>query len=97
LETESFLSAASFQETTRVLTQAAIEGKVDYLRGLKENVIIGKLIPAGSGFQVRQLLLEDDELVEVEPKSIEDVEELVSPAVEAETPAIPLIPAEDSD
>ncbi len=50
LETESFLSAASFQETTRVLTQAAIEGKVDYLRGLKENVIIGKLIPAGSGF-----------------------------------------------
>jgi DNA-directed RNA polymerase subunit beta' len=49
LATESFLSAASFQETTRVLTEAAINGKVDYLRGLKENVIIGKLIPAGTG------------------------------------------------
>ncbi len=49
LETDSFLSAASFQETTRVLTDAAIKGKVDYLRGLKENVIIGKLIPAGTG------------------------------------------------
>jgi DNA-directed RNA polymerase subunit beta' len=52
LETDSFLSAASFQETTRVLTEAAINGKVDALRGLKENVIIGKLIPAGSGFGV---------------------------------------------
>ena len=49
LRTESFLSAASFQETTKVLTEAAIKGKVDHLRGLKENVIIGKLIPAGSG------------------------------------------------
>ena len=49
LETESFLSAASFQETTRVLTEAAIKGKVDRLMGLKENVIIGKLIPAGTG------------------------------------------------
>ncbi|RXD25043.1 RNA polymerase Rpb1, domain 5 protein, partial [Acinetobacter baumannii] len=49
LETESFLSAASFQETTRVLTDAAIKGKVDELVGLKENVIIGKLIPAGTG------------------------------------------------
>ncbi len=49
LATESFLSAASFQETTRVLTEAAIKGKVDYLQGLKENVIIGKLIPAGTG------------------------------------------------
>ena len=49
LETESFLSAASFQETTRILTDAAIRGKVDHLEGLKENVIIGKLIPAGTG------------------------------------------------
>ena len=49
LETESFLSAASFQETTRVLTDAAIKGKIDTLQGLKENVIIGKLIPAGTG------------------------------------------------
>ena len=49
LSTESFISAASFQETTKVLTQAAIEGKIDYLRGLKENVIMGRLIPAGTG------------------------------------------------
>ena len=49
MATESFLSAASFQETTKVLTDAAIKGKVDHLVGLKENVIIGKLIPAGSG------------------------------------------------
>ncbi len=50
LSTDSFISAASFQETTRVLTEAAIAGKVDYLRGLKENVIVGRLIPAGTGF-----------------------------------------------
>lgn len=50
LNTDSFISAASFQETTKVLTEAAIEGRVDYLRGLKENVIIGRLIPAGTGF-----------------------------------------------
>ena len=49
LSTDSFISAASFQETTRVLTEAAISGKVDYLRGLKENVIMGRLIPAGTG------------------------------------------------
>ena len=52
LATESFLSAASFQETTKVLTEAAIKGKVDHLVGLKENVIIGKLIPAGSGLDI---------------------------------------------
>lgn len=50
LNTESFISAASFQETTRVLTEAAISGKLDWLKGLKENVIIGRLIPAGTGF-----------------------------------------------
>ena len=49
LSTESFISAASFQETTKVLTEAAIQGKVDLLRGLKENVIMGRLIPAGTG------------------------------------------------
>ena len=54
LNTESFLAAASFQETTRVLTEAAIRGQRDELRGLKENVIIGKLIPVGTGFQARQ-------------------------------------------
>ena len=51
LLTDSFLSAASFQETTKVLTEAAIKGKVDHLLGLKENVIIGKLIPAGTGME----------------------------------------------
>ncbi len=51
LSTDSFISAASFQETTRVLTEAAINGKVDYLRGLKENVIVGRLIPAGTGME----------------------------------------------
>jgi len=64
LSTESFISAASFQETTRVLTQAAIQGKVDMLRGLKENVIMGRLIPAGTGYTIYQQLgledLEDD-------------------------------------
>jgi DNA-directed RNA polymerase subunit beta' len=71
LSTESFISAASFQETTKVLTQASIEGKVDYLRGLKENVIMGRLIPAGTGvskYRSAILLIEDPEehLPEVE-------------------------------
>jgi DNA-directed RNA polymerase subunit beta' len=56
LNTESFLAAASFQETTRVLTEAAITGATDHLRGLKENVIIGKLIPAGTGLEQRKQL-----------------------------------------
>ncbi len=54
LSTESFISAASFQETTRVLTEAAVSGKVDDLRGLKENVIVGRLVPAGTGFAYHQ-------------------------------------------
>ena len=54
LATDSFMSAASFQETTRVLTDAAIRGKVDPLLGLKENVIIGKLIPAGTGLAAEE-------------------------------------------
>jgi DNA-directed RNA polymerase subunit beta' len=62
LETDSFLSAASFQETTRVLTDAAIKGKVDRLLGLKENVIIGKLVPAGTGMaRYRNLKLVEEE------------------------------------
>ncbi len=63
LATESFLSAASFQETTRVLTDAAIKGKVDPLLGLKENVIIGKLIPAGTGIPEVEEMLEEGESV----------------------------------
>ena len=66
LNTESFLSAASFQETTKVLTEAAIKGKVDRLIGLKENVIIGKLIPAGTGYSLyRQVDVEELEPLEV--------------------------------
>ncbi len=62
LSTESFISAASFQETTRVLTEASIQGKVDYLRGLKENVIMGRLIPAGTGLEFyRNLRLQGEE------------------------------------
>jgi len=57
LNTDSFLAAASFQETTRVLTDAAVRGAKDGLRGLKENVIIGKLIPVGTGFETRQRAL----------------------------------------
>ena len=57
LNTDSFISAASFQETTRVLTEAAIEGKSDWLRGLKENVIIGRLIPAGTGFSSHEEIM----------------------------------------
>jgi DNA-directed RNA polymerase subunit beta' len=51
LQTESFISAASFQETTKVLNEAAVRGKIDELRGLKENVIVGHLIPAGTGLR----------------------------------------------
>ena len=53
-QTDSFISAASFQETTRVLTEAALAGKVDSLVGLKENVILGRLVPAGTGFRSHQ-------------------------------------------
>jgi len=65
LNTESFLSAASFQETTRVLTDAAVECKTDYLRGLKENIAVGRLIPAGTGAPgFKNILVEDpDSLV----------------------------------
>jgi DNA-directed RNA polymerase subunit beta' len=55
LQTRSFISAASFQETTRVLTDAAVTGKIDTLEGLKENVIVGRLIPAGTGGTLRRL------------------------------------------
>ena len=73
LATDSFLSAASFQETTRVLTEAAIKGKSDPLVGLKENVIIGKLIPAGTGMnRYREIEIEAPELEEEAPEEMED-------------------------
>ncbi len=66
LTSESFISAASFQETTRVLTEAALEGRVDYLRGLKENVILGRLIPAGTGMaQYRNVGIEEGQYPEI--------------------------------
>jgi DNA-directed RNA polymerase subunit beta' len=77
LNTESFLSAASFQHTIKVLSGAAIEGKVDHLRGLKENVIIGALIPAGTGFPGVEKVLFDERLHEETPAETE--EELVEP------------------
>jgi DNA-directed RNA polymerase subunit beta' len=68
LSTDSFISAASFQETTRVLTEAAINGKVDYLRGLKENVIMGRLVPAGTGMEYyRQVKIAGEDVVEEVP------------------------------
>src|SRR5258706_603304 len=79
LETESFLSAASFQDTTRVLTEAATRSRVDYLRGFKENVIMGHIIPAGTGF---------DHHRKVHLKMLVDLPE--EPEVEAPQPAEPL-------
>ena len=75
LATNSFLSAASFQETTKVLTEAAIKGKVDPLIGMKENVIIGKLIPAGTGMKRYRNIRLDSELFEAEDDLIEDYDD----------------------
>lgn len=75
LSTESFISAASFQETTRVLTEAAVQGKVDPLRGLKENVIVGRLIPAGTGFAYHR---------ERARKRAEQAEEIIAPRMTAQ-------------
>ena len=80
LSTESFISASSFQETTRVLTEASINGKVDYLRGLKENVIIGRLIPAGTGYPM---------LGEVQVQINEDPDALPAEDAEPSTDAAP--------
>jgi DNA-directed RNA polymerase subunit beta' len=97
LSTESFISAASFQETTKVLTQAAIEGKMDGLRGLKENVIMGRLIPAGTGvakYRSANLLIEDpEEQLPVAEEIDEDAENY-----EAELAAMVVeVPAEDAE
>jgi DNA-directed RNA polymerase subunit beta' len=75
LSTDSFISAASFQETTRVLTEASISGRVDYLRGLKENVTMGRLIPAGTGFEYyRHVRIPADEPPPPPPPSPEELE-----------------------
>jgi DNA-directed RNA polymerase subunit beta' len=73
LSTESFISAASFQETTRVLTEASIQGAVDHLRGLKENVIVGRLIPAGTGMEYYRAIQLAPELEEAAQKVQEEV------------------------
>ena len=93
LQTKSFISAASFQETTRVLTEAAVEGKVDHLTGLKENVIVGRLIPAGTGTVLRNLkrvaAQNDKEILALREAAAEQVE-----SAESETPAVEQQPAE---
>ena len=89
LATDSFLSAASFQETTTILTEAAIKGKKDMLNGLKENVILGKLIPAGTGArQYRDIslvlekeFLSDDASEILEEKFMSDEDETVKEAI----------------
>jgi DNA-directed RNA polymerase subunit beta' len=78
LSTDSFISAASFQETTRVLTEAAISGKVDYLRGLKENVIMGRLIPAGTGMDLYHNVKLTEEMVPIEAPESEDETDIES-------------------
>ena len=80
LATESFISAASFQETTRVLTEAATTGRVDFLRGLKENVVVGRLIPAGAGLSAAL----DSPEEEAESKESVDLEEALSEALSRE-------------
>jgi DNA-directed RNA polymerase subunit beta' len=77
LQTPSFISAASFQETTRVLTEAAVAGKTDMLQGLKENVIVGRLIPAGTGgtmSHIRRIATARDELILEERRKASGVE-----------------------
>ena len=86
LATESFISAASFQETTRVLTEAAVTGKRDFLRGLKENVVVGRLIPAGTGLAYHEARRKAnlDRLAEKEAVSASDVEAALSEALKSE-------------
>jgi len=93
LQTRSFISAASFQETTRVLTEAAVHGKADTLDGLKENVIVGRLIPAGTGAmmnQLREVATKRDALILEEREK--DAAKAAAAAAAAEAPALP--PAE---
>ena len=87
VETDSFLSAASFQETTKVLTEAAIKGKIDPLIGLKENVLIGKLIPAGTGMKKYSNIRLDTDLIPEEEEEELELEEDIQeePAENQET------------
>ena len=80
LATESFISAASFQETTRVLTEASVTGKKDELRGLKENVIVGRLIPAGTGYAYHKDRKKQDVRVSEDELNAELIAELQASA-----------------
>jgi DNA-directed RNA polymerase subunit beta' len=99
LSTESFISAASFQETTRVLTEAAISGRVDYLRGLKENVIMGRLIPAGTGMEFyRNVRIPDDATAkETKVDDVEDTESYIDAVVAASNNRLLAINAVEDD
>ena len=97
LQTRSVFSAASFQETTRVLTDAAVNGKVDTLEGLKENVIVGRLIPAGTGGAVarlRNVAMERDRAIQEEQARNKPVAALEAPKPEAEAESTPQEAAE---
>src|SRR5437016_1674211 len=98
LSTDSFISAASFQETTRVLTEAAISGRVDYLRGLKENVIMGRLIPAGTGMEYyRNVDIDRDETIgEAEREEADEFAEILG-GVDMPKPVTHAVPAVISD
>jgi len=98
LSTDSFISAASFQETTRVLTEAAISGRIDYLRGLKENVIMGRLIPAGTGMKYyRNVKIAED--ATVNRKEEDEFDELadIRGGIDLPVFAIPGVKAEETD
>ena len=98
LATDSFLSAASFQETTKVLTEAAINGKVDHLIGLKENVIIGKLIPAGTGMRhYRDVKLDTELEMDDEIMMDEDDDDTVTTSEENDTEAVEVLDINDDD
>ena len=98
LATDSFLSAASFQETTKVLTEAAINGKVDHLIGLKENVIIGKLIPAGTGMRhYRDVKLDTELEMDDEIMMDEDDDDIVTTSEENDTEAVEVLGINDDD
>jgi DNA-directed RNA polymerase subunit beta' len=83
LTTESFISAASFQETTRILTEAAAAGKVDVLSGLKENIIMGHLIPAGTGYDDHRKIAMDREVLKIETPEAEDKQDKETEEIEA--------------
>jgi DNA-directed RNA polymerase subunit beta' len=100
LSTDSFISAASFQETTRVLTEAAISGRIDYLRGLKENVIMGRLIPAGTGMEYyRNVEIDRDETIgESQREELDELPEILGGAeLPAPEPHAVLVTVGDDD